>query len=182
MSVSGRNGLPLVLVAAVARNRVIGVAGALPWHIPEDLAHFRRHTMGRPMVMGRKTFLSLGRVLDGRPHVVMTRDPDWPTPEGVDRAGSLTAALQVADRRGVVLGSDAIAVIGGEAVFEAALPLANRLLLTEVDLAPAGDARFPAIDPLEWPASDVGDWRRSGAEGKAYRPAYRFVERRRAGQ
>jgi len=175
MTAVGHERLPLVLVAAVARNGVIGIDGTLPWHIPEDLAHFRRHTMGRPMVMGRKTFLSLGRVLDGRPHVVMTRNPDWNAPDGVDRADSLTAALQTADRHGQALGSDAIAVIGGEAIFDATLALADRLLLTEVDMAPAGDARFPAFDPEEWPTSDVGDWQRSSADG----PAYRFVDRRR---
>ena len=132
----------IVLVAAVARNGVVGRAGALPWHLPEDLSHFRAATKGLPVVMGRKTWDSLParfRPLPGRRNIVVTRQADWQA-EGAEPAASLGAALALA--------ADAprVCVIGGAELYAAALPRADELLLTEIDRDFEGDAHFPAFD------------------------------------
>jgi dihydrofolate reductase len=132
----------LTLVAAVARNGVIGRRGGIPWHLPEDLARFRALTTGHPVVMGRKTWESLPerfRPLPGRRNVVVTRNPAWAA-EGAERAGSLDEALQLLD------GAEPVFVIGGAALYAGALPLAHELELTEVDLEVEGDAYFPEWD------------------------------------
>jgi dihydrofolate reductase len=132
----------LALVAAVALGGVIGRDGGLPWRLPEDLAHFREVTTGHPVVMGRRTWESLPdrfRPLPGRRNVVVTRNAHW-SAEGAERAGSLDEAL------GLVDGAERISVIGGGELFAAALPLADELLLTEIDLELAGDTYFPPWD------------------------------------
>ncbi len=129
----------LSLVAAVARNGVIGRDGGLPWRLPEDMAHFREVTIGHPVVMGRRTWESLPdrfRPLPGRRNVVLTRDPGW-TADGAERSGSLEDALRL------LAGESRVSVIGGGELFEAALPLADELLLTEIDLEVEGDTFFP---------------------------------------
>ncbi|HXG75537.1 MAG TPA: dihydrofolate reductase [Gaiellaceae bacterium] len=134
--------MKLALVAAVARNGVIGRGGALPWHLPEDLARFRDLTMGHPVVMGRKTWESLPerfRPLPGRRNVVVTRNPRWQA-TGAERAGSLEEALAL------VAGVERAFVIGGSELFAAALPLADELLLTELDVEAEGDVVFPVFD------------------------------------
>jgi dihydrofolate reductase len=134
--------LKLTLVAAVARNGVIGRRGGIPWHLPEDLARFRALTTGHPVVMGRKTWESLPdrfRPLPERRNVVVTRTPTW-TAEGADRAASLDEALQLLG------GAERVFVIGGAALYAGALPLADELELTEVDLEVDGDAYFPEWD------------------------------------
>lgn len=133
-----------VIVAAVGRNGVIGIDGRLPWNIPEDLARFKRITMGHALVMGRATFESIGRPLPGRTNIVMTRDEAW-SHEGVEVAGSLDAALEIARTRG----QDAF-VAGGSEVYQAALGTADALELTEVDAAPEGDTSFPSVDWSKW--------------------------------
>lgn len=128
------------LVAAVARGGVIGLEGGLPWRIPEDLRHFRELTIGHPVVMGRRTWDSLPerfRPLLGRRNVVVTRDEAW-RGEGAERAGSLEDALRLLDRASQVF------VIGGGSLYAAALPLADELLLTEIDSELEGDTFFPA--------------------------------------
>ena len=132
----------IVLVAAVARNGVVGRAGALPWHLPEDLAHFRAVTKGLPVLMGRKTWDSLParfRPLPGRRNIVVTRQPGWRA-AGAESAPSLDAALALA--------ADAprVCVIGGAELYAAALPRADELLLTEVAQDFDGDAHFPPFD------------------------------------
>jgi dihydrofolate reductase len=138
------------LVVAVADNGVIGRDGTLPWSISADLKTFRRLTMGKPLIMGRRTFQSLKKPLDGRDNIVVTRSADY-RPEGTiivpDFASALDVAHACAEKRGV----DEIAVIGGTSVFEEALPMADRIYKTEVHGSPAGDAFFP---PVDW-----GDWR-----------------------
>jgi dihydrofolate reductase len=132
----------LSIVAAVARNGVIGREGGIPWHIPEDMARFRALTTGHPVVMGRKTWDSLPdrfRPLPGRRNVVVTRNPVW-TADGAERAASLDTALEFLDDLETVF------VIGGASLYDQALPLADDLELTEVDLEPEGDAFFPAWD------------------------------------
>ncbi len=131
------------LLVAVGRNGVIGSGNAMPWHLPEDFAFFKRTTMGHPMVMGRRTFDSIGRVLPGRRTIVISRQPDWAHPD-VETAHSLVEALSLAGP------ADEVFVVGGGQVYEEAMPYAHRLLVTEVDLEPEGDVRFPPIDPDLW--------------------------------
>ena len=137
-------GQRVVLVVAVADNGVIGVDGELPWRLPPDLAHFKRVTLGHVVVMGRKTFDSIGRPLPGRTNVVVTRQADW-SAEGVLVASSVEDALDVAaEHDGDVM------VIGGGEIYAASLDLADVVELTEVHLSPEGDARFPALDATSW--------------------------------
>lgn len=139
-------GSRVTLIAAVARNGVIGAEGGMPWHLPEDFAFFKRTTMGHPLVMGRATFDSIGRPLPGRRSIVVTRTRNW-RHDGVEVAGSMPLALDLASSG---RGGDEVFVIGGGQIYRLALPLADRLLITEVDLEPEGDATFPRIDPTEW--------------------------------
>lgn len=127
------------VIAAVARNRVIGVDNRLPWHLPEDLAHFKAVTLGHPVLMGRKTFDSLGRPLPGRSNVVITRNRDY-RPDGAKTAASIDAALELC------AGSDEVFFIGGAELYAQVIPLADRLYLTEVDIDAEGDAWFPEYD------------------------------------
>lgn len=134
------------LVAAVARGGVIGRDNAIPWRIREDMQRFRAVTIGHPVVIGRRTWDSLPdrfRPLPGRRNVVVTRNPDW-CAEGAERAGSLEEALRVLE------GAPRVYVIGGAEVYAAALPLADELLLTEIDLDVEGDAFFPDWDRGEF--------------------------------
>ena len=137
------------LVVAVADNGVIGRGGTLPWRILSDLKRFRRLTMGKPMIMGRLTFQSLGKPLDGRDNIIVTRNTDF-RPEGTIVARDFDAALAVAHKCAHARGADEIAVIGGTTVFEAALPVATRIYKTEVHGNPPGDAYFPPVDWSEW--------------------------------
>ncbi|GAB2599053.1 dihydrofolate reductase [Kribbella endophytica] len=134
--------MSVVLIAAVGRNGVIGRDNDLPWRIREDLQHFKQLTLGHTLVMGRKTYDSIGRPLPGRRTVVITRQPDW-SAEGVEVVHTIDDALKLAD------GND-IYVAGGGEIYRLALPYADRLELTEVDQAPEGDVTFPAIDPAAW--------------------------------
>jgi dihydrofolate reductase len=139
----------LVLVAAVADNGVIGRGNALPWRLPSDLKHFKALTFGKPVVMGRKTFLSIGRPLPGRTNIVVSRDPGFAAP-GVTAAHDLTAAFAVARGDALRRGADTIAVIGGTDIFAQCMGLAERLEITHVHARPEGDVRFPVIDPAVW--------------------------------
>jgi dihydrofolate reductase len=129
-------------IAAVAENGVIGNKGELPWHLPDDLRFFKRTTMGHPMVMGRRTFDSMG-VLPGRRSIVITRQPGWHHP-GVETAHSLAEALALAGP------SDEVFVVGGGEIYREALPYAGRLLVTEVHQSPEGSVTFPPINPDQW--------------------------------
>lgn len=133
----------VTLIAAVGRNGVIGADNDMPWHLPEDFAFFKRTTMGHPMIMGRKTFDSIGRVLPGRRTIVVTRQRDWHH-AGVETASSLSDALSLAGP------ADEVFVCGGGQVYAESMPWAHRLLVTEVDQSPEGDVRFPDIDPAVW--------------------------------
>jgi dihydrofolate reductase len=137
------------LVVAVAENGVIGRDGTLPWRISADLKTFRRLTMGKPLIMGRRTFQSLKKPLDGRDNIVITRDADY-RPAGTIIANDFVAALEAARECAIRRGVNEIAVIGGTSVFKAALPLAYRIYKTEVHASPAGDAFFPHVDWGKW--------------------------------
>ncbi|BAQ17059.1 dihydrofolate reductase [Methyloceanibacter caenitepidi] len=139
----------IALVVAMGENRAIGLNGGLPWHLRSDMKFFRSVTMGKPVVMGRLTFESLPRVLDGRLNIVMTRNGSVTAP-GVVVVRDLAAALDEARRWAAKEGADEIAVIGGEAVFAEVLPQADRIYLTEVHAAPEADTWFPELDPDAW--------------------------------
>ena len=140
----------IVLIAAVAENGVIGRGGAMPWRLKSDMRHFRNATLGKPVVMGRKTYLSLSlKPLPGRTNIVVSRDPGFTAP-GVLVAASLEAALQAARGDALRRGADAIMVIGGADIYAQAMPLADRLEITRVHVAADGDAAFPPIDPAVW--------------------------------
>ena len=139
----------LTLVVAAAENGVIGTDGRLPWRLKSEMAHFREVTVGKPVVMGRKTFLSIGKPLKARTNIVVSRDPDFAAP-GIAVAPSLSAALTTARGDALRRGSNEIAVIGGADVYRQALPLADRIVLTRVHLQSKGDSTFPPIDPNAW--------------------------------
>ncbi len=142
--------VPVVLIAAVGRNGAIGLRDGLPWRLPGDLRHFKARTMGRPVVMGRRTFQSLGRPLPGRFLVVASRDPALALPEGVERAASLDAALARGQALAALHGAGEVMVAGGAEIYRAAMDRADAMLLTEVDLAPEADSFFPPVDPALW--------------------------------
>ncbi|MBG0811880.1 dihydrofolate reductase [Methylosinus sp. H3A] len=139
----------LVFVAAVARNGVIGAEERTPWRLKSDLQRFRELTWGKPLLMGRRTFESIGRPLPGRETVALSRDSDF-RPEGAHLARSLEEALGLATRLADSMKSPEIIVAGGAQIYSAFLPLADVIHLTEVELTIAGDALFPTLDPAEW--------------------------------
>ncbi|CAN7430311.1 dihydrofolate reductase [Cupriavidus necator] len=133
----------LTLVVARARNNTIGRDNTLPWRLPEDLAHFKRTTMGAPVIMGRKTWDSIGRPLPGRRNIVVSRNPDLRI-EGAEVAASLE------DAQRLCVGAEQIFLIGGAQLYAEAMPCADRLVVTEIDADVEGDAFFPAIDRTQW--------------------------------
>ena len=141
--------MEIVLIAAVAENGVIGASGASPWRLKSDMARFKALTMGKPVVMGRKTYDSIGRPLDGRDTIVVTRADDFSAP-GVHVAHSIEEAMALGRALAAKRGVDEVAVIGGEEVFRLALPLANRIYLTLVHGQPLGDIRFEFPDANTW--------------------------------
>ena len=155
----------LALIAAVARNGVIGRDGDMPWHISADLRHFKASTMGKPIVMGRRTFESIGKALPGRSNIVVTRTADFAA-DDVGVAADFDQALALA----AAYGTDEVVVIGGGEIYAAALPRANRLYLTDIDLDVEGDVYFPALDRAQWHEVARQD---HPAEGDT--PAFSFV-------
>jgi dihydrofolate reductase len=141
-------GTRIYLVAALARNGVIGAQGKLPWHLPEDLQHFKKLTLGHPVIMGRRTWASLGKPLPGRENIVVSRQPGFEAP-GASVAVSLQAAVALC------AGEPLAFVIGGAEIYAAALPLADGLVLTEIDADYEGDTRFPDWERKAWRASQV---------------------------
>jgi dihydrofolate reductase len=141
--------MKLAIIVAQARNRVIGIDNRLPWHLPSDLKYFKEVTSGKPVVMGRKTFESIGRPLPGRKNIVVTRNADW-CHEGVQAAMTLQQAIGLARDYCAESGAGEAMVIGGAQIYAQALPLADLLYITEVQAELEGDARFPEIDPSEW--------------------------------
>jgi dihydrofolate reductase len=142
-------GKKLVLVAAIGENDVIGNQGALPWRLKSDLQHFKRLTLNKPVIMGRKTYTSIGKTLKDRTNIVLTRDLGLIAP-GAVLATSLYAALDYARKDAARRGVDEIMVIGGSDVFAATMDDADRLEITRVHARPEGDTLFPPIDPRQW--------------------------------
>ena len=141
------------LFVAHANDRVIGYQNDMPWHVPGDLAYFKRRTMGKPIIMGRKTYESIGRPLPGRLNIVITRNPSYEV-EGVRVVSSLEDALQVAKEE-----TDAAEymIIGGEQIFKQAMPLADRMYITKIDETYPGDTFFPAYDLNEWETIEASE-------------------------
>ena len=137
------------LIVAVAENGIIGRDGQLPWRLPSDLRRFRKLTLGKPVVMGRKTYDSIGKPLDGRDNIVVTRQPDF-RPPGVHVASAVEQALALGRDLAAGRGVDEVMVIGGEEIFRLTLTQADRIYLTLVHAAPAGDTCFATPDPLVW--------------------------------
>jgi len=139
----------IILVVAMAENRVIGAGGRLPWRLPSDMKRFRRLTWGKPVVMGRRTFQSIGKPLEGRDNIVISRQSDF-APEGVSVAHSFEQALARAERFAAARDGADIAIIGGGGVYRAALARADRIEMTIVHAEIDGDTTFPPLDPTEW--------------------------------
>jgi dihydrofolate reductase len=142
------------MIAAVARNGVIGDRGAIPWRLPTDFAHFRRTTMGKPVIMGRRTFDAIGKPLGGRVNIVVSRRPGYQS-DGVLVFNDLGAALDHAQAIAAADGASEVMILGGETIYRQAMGVADRLYVTHVELAPEGDARFPAIDPAAWVGEEI---------------------------
>jgi dihydrofolate reductase len=159
----------IVIIVAQATNGIIGVEGHRPWHIPADLRHFKQITKGRPMIMGRKTFDSLPGLLEGRRHIVLTRDRAWEE-EGAEVVHSVEAALKAAN-------GPHVCVIGGAEIYKLFLPLADRIEMTEIAAKPDGDTSMPAIDTADW--SEVS---RDSHAAEGDIPAHDFVTLVRRGE
>ncbi|AMO71076.1 dihydrofolate reductase [Sphingorhabdus sp. M41] len=152
----------IIFFLAIADNGVIGDGDTIPWHLPEDQRRFKQMTMGKPMIMGRKTFDSLPGMLPGRRHIVLTRDENWEG-DGAEVASSIAEALKMAN-------APHIAVIGGAEIYKAFLDKADRIELTEVHSEPAGDIKMPAFDAAIWEETA-----REDREAKNGKPGYSFV-------
>jgi dihydrofolate reductase len=164
----------ILLVAAIAQNGVIGRGNALPWRLKSDMQRFRMLTMGKPVVMGRKTYLSIGKPLTGRTTIVVSRNPAFAAP-GIVIAPSLDTALAAARGDALRRNADTIVVAGGAEIYAQAMPLATQLAITHVHERVDGDARFPVIDPQVWHES-ARDEHEPAAEDEA---AFAFVTYRR---
>lgn len=158
----------VALVVAVADNGTIGRDGALPWHLPDDLRRFKAITMGAPVVMGRRTYESIGRPLPGRHNIVVSRSPAWRA-EGVTQVRDVPAALAAAGDAPQVM------IIGGAALYAEALPLAQRIYLTRVHAAVDGDVRFPPLERRDWRV--VSSERRAADARHAYPMTFEVLER-----
>jgi dihydrofolate reductase len=162
--------MKLALIAAYAQNRVVGIDNKLPWHLPEDLKYFKRCTSGKAIIMGRKTFDSIGRPLPNRTNIVISRNPEFQV-EGVKVVSTLDEAIELAKAVNEINGIDEIMVIGGATIYELTLPIADRLYLTHVHANVEGDAYFPEVDFSSWHEVERADY--SASETNPY--DYSFV-------
>lgn len=160
--------LPLSLIVAFAENRVIGLDNQMPWHLPADLKHFKAKTLGKPIIMGRKTWDSLGRPLPGRLNLVVTRQAGLQL-EGAEVFTSLETAIARAEQWALEQGVSEVMLIGGAQLYAQALSLAQRLYLTRIALKPEGDAFFPEVDLQQWRCDE-----REAHEALDQQPGYTF--------
>lgn len=143
--------MKLAIIVAAAKNGVIGINNRLPWHLPQDLKYFKSVTMGKSVLMGRKTYESIGQPLPGRANIIITRDKTWNTSADVVVVHSFEAAVEAAEKQlDSRSGIDEAIVIGGAQIYREALPLVDKVYLTEIDLEPEGDAFFAPLDPQDW--------------------------------
>ena len=162
-----RDVLRLALIVAMAENRVIGINNQLPWYLPEDLKYFKQVTMGKPIIMGRKTHESIGRPLPGRTNIVVTRQRGMDF-EGCSTAANLDDAIGLAEQIGIINGISESVVIGGAELYALALPLADRIYLTQVHAEVKGDAFFPQIDWSQWQEIGREDYQAEGSNPYDY--------------
>ena len=163
--------MTITCIAAMGENRVIGRDGGLPWHLPADLKRFQRATRGHTIIMGRRTWESLGKPLADRRHIVVSRRRDLPVPDGVELVGSFDEALEVAARTGPA----EVFVVGGASIYAEAIPRADRLVLTLVHASPPGDVFFPEFDESAWVR--VEDERRPADARNPHDVTFRTYER-----
>lgn len=141
--------MKISLIVAMAQNRVIGRENQMPWHLSEDLKYFKRVTMGKPVIMGRNTFESIGKPLPGRPNIVISRNPDYDA-DGISVVSSVQDALELSEQLTELDDNAEVMIVGGAQIYAQTLPLAQRLYLTEVHAVVDGDAWFPAVNQAEW--------------------------------
>ncbi|HEY7884385.1 MAG TPA: dihydrofolate reductase [Cellvibrionaceae bacterium] len=167
-----RAALKVALIVACDKNHVIGKGNALPWHLPADLQYFKCVTLGKPIIMGRKTYESIGRLLPGRPNIIVTRQAAWQPPAGAYKAMDLADAISLAGELAAT--ADEVMIIGGEQIYRAALDYANRVYKTEVDICiDQGDAFFPVLPSDQW--REVS--RHEGDAGAPLHHAFVILER-----
>ncbi|MGM0769690.1 MAG: dihydrofolate reductase [Pseudomonadota bacterium] len=159
------------LIVAMSRNRVIGRNNKLPWYLPGDLRYFKQATMGKPIIMGRKTWDSIGRPLPGRMNVVISRNAEWEAPAGTVAATSLQEALVKAEAQAEIEGGDEVMIIGGGQIYAEALPTVDRIYITRVHAEIEGDAFFPEVNWDEW--EEIGREDFSASDNNPY--DYSFV-------
>lgn len=166
----------IAMIAGVAENGVIGSDQTIPWRVPSDMAFFKKTTMGKPIVMGRKQFETVGKPLPGRANIVITRQRDY-QPEGVLVFHDVETALAEAGKIAEADGVDEIMIIGGGELYAQLMARADRLYITHIDLSPSGDVRFPAIAPEQWTVIDLPEVAPSPRDEATYR--VKVYERRR---
>ena len=166
--------MKLAMIAAVAENNAIGINNKMPWYLPGDLRYFKAITMGKPIIMGRKTFDSLRKPLPGRTNIVITRDKSWQQ-DGVKVVYSLDEAIELAEDIALINGNDEIMVIGGEQIYRMALEKAERLYLTKVYQSFDGDAFFPELNDRQWQETSREDLQSEGEQALAY--SYLILDR-----
>jgi len=165
------------MIAGVAENGVIGSDQTIPWRVPSDMAFFKKTTMGKPIVMGRKQYETVGRPLPGRTNIVITRQQGY-QPDGVLVFSTIDAALEKARAVALADGVDEIMIIGGGELYAQLMERADRLYVTHIDLSPAGDVVFPAIDPEKWTVVDLPEVSPSPRDEASYR--VKVYDRRKA--
>lgn len=167
MAHSEQTPIPLAMIVAMASNGVIGRNNQLPWYLPNDLKYFKATTMGKPIIMGRKTFESIGKPLPGRTNIVVTRNPEW-REEGVRVVQEPRAAVELARQVALIDGAAEVMVIGGAQLYAELLPQADRLYCTQVHAEVEGDACFPALDAGQWREVGRQDFPAEGANPYDY--------------
>lgn len=159
--------MKLSMIVAAAQNRVIGRDNALPWYLPNDLKYFKQTTLGKPIIMGRKTYESIGKPLPGRTNIVITRQTDY-QPDGVKVVHSVAEARDLAESVCLIDGQEEAMIMGGAEIYTLALPDADRLYLTEVHADVDGDAYFPEYDKTEWQEISREDFSAEGSNPYNY--------------
>jgi dihydrofolate reductase len=155
------------IIVAMAENRVIGINNKLPWYLPNDLKYFKQITMGKPILMGRKTYESIGKPLPGRSNIIITRNPDW-SADGVKIVHSLEQAFKLAESIVAIDGQNELLVIGGDQIYQSSLPMIDRIYLTQVHSEVNGDAWFPEVNWKDWREVGREDFIAEGANPYDY--------------
>lgn len=167
--------MKLALIWAMSNNRTIGRNNALPWHLPEDMKYFKRVTMGKPIIMGRKTWESIGRPLPGRTNIVITRDRNFHA-DGIKIVHTLDEAIALAEKISFIDGAEEVVVIGGAEIYALSLPKADRLYMTQVHADVEGDAHFPEFNINEW--REIARENHNSSETNPYPYSFLILERK----